>query len=146
MKFPTTEWFQALADTSAQKPDVFRRLGFCDAAVGIKVLADDGLAEDRGFVLTFDGYKCKSVKDTAAPAEASDFVLEGKFGAWKEMVENVRANHGPDLKHTLNYLTLPGVPMKVVAGDQLKQDLFFRYNGTLQEFFNGAESVETEFF
>ncbi len=40
---------------------------------------------------------------------------------------------------------MPGVPIKIVAQDQLKQDLFFRYNGTFQEFFNGAQHLDTEF-
>ena len=145
MKFPTVEWFRALEQQAQQRVETFRRLGFCDATVGVKVLADRGLGEDRGFVLSFDGYRCKSVESTAQPEKAADFVLEGKYGAWKEMIENIRANGGPDLNHTLNYLTLPGDPIKIIAEDQLKQDLFFRYNGTLQEFFNGAQHVETEF-
>lgn len=145
MKFPTAEWFQALESQAAQNVETFRRLGFCDATVGIKVLAGNGFGEDRGFVLRFDGYRCKAVEEVAEPGKVSDFVLEGKYGAWKEMIENIKANGGPDLNHTLNYLTLPGDPITVTARDQLKQDLFFRYNSTLQEFFNGAQHVETEF-
>ncbi len=145
MKFPTVEWFEALERQAEQNVEKFRRLGFCDASVGIKVLAENGLGEERGFVLSFDGYVCKAVEEVAAPEKVADFVLEGKYGAWKEMIENIKANGGPDLNHTLNYLTLPGDPIKVTAEDQLKQDLFFRYNGTLQEFFNGAQHVDTEF-
>ncbi len=145
MRFPTVEWFQALESQAAQNVEKFRRLGFCDANVGINVLAGNGLGEDRGFVLRFDGYRCKAVEEVGEPQKVADFVLEGNFGAWKEMIQNIRANAGPDLKHTLNYLTLPGDPIKIIAADQLKQDLFFRYNGTLQEFFNGAQHVETEF-
>lgn len=113
--------------------------------MGIKVLAENGPRENRGFVLRFDGYRCKAVEEVAEPGKVADFVLEGKYGAWKEMIENIRANAGPDLKHTLNYLTMPGDPIKIIAEDQLKEDLFFRYNGTFQEFFNGAQHVETEF-
>ncbi len=145
MKFPTVEWFQALKREAAQNADKFRRLGFCDATVGIKVLAENGPRENRGFVLRFDGYQCKAVEEVAEPGKVADFVLEGKYGSWKEMIENITANGGPDLKHTLNYLTLPGDPIKIMAEDQLKEDLFFRYNGTLQEFFNGAQHVQTEF-
>jgi len=145
MKFPTVEWFQALEREAAQNVEKFRRLGFCDASVGIKVLAGNGFSKDRGFVLSFDGYRCKAVEEVTEPEKVADFVLEGKYDTWKEMIENIRANAGPDLKHTLNYLTMPGDPIKIVAEDQLKQDLFFRYNGTFQEFFNGAQNVETEF-
>ena len=145
MKFPTVEWFQALKRQAAQNADKFRRLGFCDATVGIEVLTENGPRENRGFVLKFDGYRCKAVEEVAEPGQVADFVLQGKYNTWKEMIENIRANGGPDLKHTLNYLTLPGDPIKIMAEDQLKQDLFFRYNGTFQEFFNGAQHLETEF-
>jgi hypothetical protein len=145
MKFPTVEWFQALVSLAEDNIEEFRRLGFCDAAVGIMVEAENGAGEDRGFVLRFDGYRCKAVTEVSDPQKVADFVLEGRYGAWKEMIGNIKANGGPDLKHTLNYLTLPGDPIKITAPDQLKRDLFFRYNGTLQEFFNGAQHVETEF-
>ncbi len=145
MKFPTVEWFQALADLAEVNAEEFRRLGFCDADMGIKILSENGRGEDRGFVLSFDGYRCKSIREVPDPAKVADFVLEARYGTWKEMIENIRANGGPDLKHTLNYLTLPGDPIKVSAADQLKRDLFFRYNGTLQEFFNGAQHIQTEF-
>ena len=145
MKFPTVEWFQALEREAAQNVEKFRRLGFCDASVGVKILAGNGFGEEQGFVLSFDGYRCKAVEEVTEPEKVADFVLEGKYDTWKEMIENIRANAGPDLKHTLNYLTMPGDPIKIIAQDQLKQDLFFRYNGTFQEFFNGAQHVATEF-
>ncbi len=145
MKFPTVEWFEALEEQAAAKIDTFRRLGFCDAIVGVKILAENGTDSDRGFVLTFDGYTCNSVEEVADPASVADFVLEGRFGAWKEMIENITANGGADLSHTLNYLTLPGDPIKCVAADQLKDDAFSRFISTFQEFFDGAQRVQTEF-
>jgi len=145
MKFPTVEWFQALEEQATQRAETFRRLGFCDATVGIKVLAEGELAKERSFVspsMATDARWCRRCRTE----KVADFVLEGKYGVWKEMIENIRNNRGPDLRHTLNYLTLPGDPIRINAQDQLKQDLFFRYNGTLQEFFNGAQQVKTEFF
>ena len=67
------------------------------------------------------------------------------FSAWKEMIENITANGGPDLSHSLNFLALPGDPIKVTSADQLKDDVFSRFIGTFQEFFDGAQHVETEF-
>ena len=61
------------------------------------------------------------------------------------MIENIRQNGEADLSHTLNVLTMPGIPLQLEAPDQLKADLFFRFNQTFQEFFNGAAAVETEF-
>ena len=61
------------------------------------------------------------------------------------MIENIRANHGPDLEHTLNYLTFPGDPMQVSGPDQLQVDAFYRYNQNVQSFFNGASEIETTY-
>jgi hypothetical protein len=144
MKFPSESWFQALQERAAAKPDRFKRLGFVDATVGILVQPDNGGAP-AGFTLEFRGYDCRKVAATQQPERAADFVLTGPYPAWKEMIENIRSNGEADLQHTLNVLTMPGVPLKLEAEDQLKADLFFRYNQTLQEFFNGAAEVETEF-
>jgi hypothetical protein len=81
--------------------------------------------------------------DDAAP---SHFVLEASLSTWREMIENIRAHGGtPDLQHTLNYLTLPDVPMVVSGPDQLEVDTFYRYNETLQRFFNAAARVPTAY-
>ena len=145
MKFPTVEWFEALEEQANANIDTFRRLGFCDAIVGVKILAENGTGSDRGFILTFDGYSCNSVEEVADPAAVADFVLEGRLGAWKERIENIIENGGADLSHTLNYLTLLGDPIKCVATDQMKDDVFSRFISTFQEFFDGAQRVETEF-
>jgi len=145
MKFPTVEWFEALEKEAEKNSDTFRRLGFCDALVGVKVLAENGQDKDRSFLLTFDGYSCDSVQEVDNIEQASDFVMEASFGAWKEMIENIATNGGADLSHTLNFLALPGVPIKVTSADQLKDDVFSRFISTFQEFFDGAQHVETEF-
>ena len=145
MKFPTVEWFEALEEQAEKNSDTFRRLGFCDALVGVKVLAENGQNRDRSFLLTFDGYTCNSVAEVDNVEQKADFVMEARYGAWKEMIENITANAGPDLTHTLNFLALPGVPIKVTSADQLKDDVFSRFISTFQEFFDGAQHVETEF-
>ena len=145
MKFPTVEWFEALEKEAEKNSDTFRRLGFCDALVGVKVLAENGQDKDRSFLLTFNGYSCDSVQEVDNIEQAADFVMEAKLGAWQEMIENIAANGGADLSHTLNYLVMPGVPMKVTSQDQLKDDVFSRFISTFQEFFDGAQHVKTEF-
>ncbi len=144
MKFPSTTWFEALREHADEKRDRFRSLGFVDASVGVLVEPDNGDAPG-GFVLEFSGYGCKQVRQSSDPASEADFVVVGPSGVWQEMLENIQSNGGADLNHTLNVLTLPGVPLKIEAEDQLKEDLFFRYNQTFQEFFNGAAEIETEF-
>ena len=145
MKFPTVEWFEALEKEAEKNVATFRRLGFCDAAVGVKVVAENGQKQDRSFLLTFDGYSCDSVQEVDDIEQAADFVMEAKFSAWQEMIENITSNGGADLSHTLNYLVMPGVPIKVTSQDQLKDDVFSRFISTFQEFFDGAQNVKTEF-
>jgi hypothetical protein len=80
--------------------------------------------------------------EDAAPEH---FVLEASLDTWREMIDNIRANAGPDLTHTLNYLTFPDEPMRVTGPDQLEVDAFYRYNQSLQRFFNGAVAVPTAY-
>lgn len=144
MKFPSQAWFAALQEKAAARAERYHQLGFAEAAVGVKIEPSNGGAA-KGFVLDFHGYGCRNIVESDAPEAEADFVLSGPYPAWKEMIENIRQNGEADLSHTLNVLTMPGVPLKLQADDQLKADLFFRYNSTLQEFFNGAAALETEF-
>src|SRR5262249_7358031 len=69
--------------------------------------------------------------------------------AWKEMIESIRTHGAADLTHTLNYLTLPDWPLRLVAVNeeegQLDIDRFYRYQESLQAFFDEAAAVETRF-
>ena len=144
MKFPSTQWFEALQIQAAQKPDKFKKFGFVDANVGVMVAPKNG-GPGAGFILEFKGYGCKRVSEADNPAELADFVVTGTSDAWQEMIENIHSNGEADLDHTLDALTLSGASLKIEAEDQLQEDLFHRYSQTLQEFFNGAAEIETEF-
>ncbi len=141
-KFPSRKWFEDLAERAAADVELFKKLGYVEAAVGIKI--DEG-GNGRGYVLEFDGYRVKTVAETDDPVPASDFTIEGTLDTWTEMVRNIQKNGEPDLDHTLNRLTMAGVPMKVVAADQLGEDMFYRASQTFQAFFNEAAHVPTEF-
>lgn len=143
VSFPSVEWFEALGERVAADKEMFRHLGYFDADVGIKIDANG--AGTRGFVVRFEDYGVRSVRPIAEPEAIADFTIEGSLDAWTEMVRNIVEHGEPDLDHTLNRLTMAGVPLRVVAGDQLKTDLFYRYNQTIQEFFNEAARVPTEF-
>ena len=78
-------------------------------------------------------------------ASPEHFVIEAPPAAWREMIENIRAHDGPGLEHTLNYLTVPDDPMEVTGPDQLQIDAFYRYNQSLQRFFNAAAGIETSY-
>ncbi|MCP5031803.1 MAG: hypothetical protein GY939_08365, partial [Actinomycetia bacterium] len=142
MRFPSTEWFEALKNEASANEETFRRLGFCDADVRIDVRAGVGT---RRFVLTFRDYGCTLVAELEdADSPVVDFALAADLDVWREMVENIRQNGEADLSHTLNFLQLPGT-IELVADDQGKADLFYRFSQTFQEFFNGADAVPTEF-
>ena len=66
---------------------------------------------------------------------------------WREMVANIAENGAADLSHTLNTLDLDRADGLATSrhGDQVREDLFFRYNQTLQFFFDASASVDTEF-
>jgi hypothetical protein len=141
--FPSVEWFEALGERVAEDRDLFRRLGYFDANMGVKIDANG--AGTKGYVVQFEGYGVKGVHATPAPEQEADFTIEGAIDAWTEMVDNIRINGEPDLLHTLNRMTMAGTPLKVVAHDQLQTDVFYRFNQTIQAFFNEAAEVPTEY-
>jgi len=141
-KFPSTEWFDAVrAAFNAEESFQGGGGGACNALVGAKI-------GDRRFLVTFEGRECSAAAeiDEKALAEA-DFYLDMPATQWREMVENIAKNGRADLHHTLNTLDLDredGLAHSV-HGDQYREDLFFRYNQTLQYFFDASARVKTEF-
>jgi len=95
----------------------------------------------------FEEYSVIEVKEVGEEESANaDFILETDIDVWQEMVENIAAGQGrPDLDHSLNKLSLPGTPIRLWSLDPLARDLFFRYNQSLQEFWNASAEIETVF-
>lgn len=146
--FPSLDFFERLGELMNRQPAKYEQLGWCDIRILCAVVADDPLNEDEYYGLEFDTFDCAAVEKVAAanPAEAmaafdADCVLEAYYSTWREMLEAIRANGSADLTHTLNYLTLPDVPMRAWGPDQERADKFFRFNQTLQEFFNDASQL-----
>ncbi|HZR81594.1 MAG TPA: hypothetical protein VFD92_10900 [Candidatus Binatia bacterium] len=142
--FPSTEWFQALARRMEQDEAAYRALGSIECTMVVRVETPE---RADLYELVFRGLKVRSVRrlgrlEDAAPGH---FVLSASLATWREMIDNIRANAGPDLAHTLNYLTFPDDPMQVSGPDQLEVDAFYRYNQTLQRFFAGAADVPTAY-
>jgi hypothetical protein len=148
--FPSAGWFRALADLMAAQPEKYRKLGAMDLTLVPRITFPDGHAET--FAVEFEGNRCRAVERVDRPEcvrGRHPVILEGEYGAWKEMIESIRRNGHADLEHTLNYLTLPDWPLRLVPVDaaegQLDVDRFYRYNETLQEFFDEASRIETRF-
>lgn len=147
LTFPSLEWFARLGELMEENRAVHEHVGEIDCSCVWTVFDADGQGTDRHFRTTFELY---SMTDVAEVSEAdrvkANFILETDVWVWKEMLENIAANGGrPDLEHSLNRLSLPGVPIRVWAEDPLEHDMFFRFNGSLQEFVNAAEKIPTAY-
>jgi len=142
--FPSTDWFQALSRRMEQEEAEYRRLGSIDCTMVVQI---ETSGAPELYEVAFEGFRARSVRRLARLEDASPghFVLEAPLATWREMIDNIRANGGPDLEHTLNYLTFPDYPMRVSGPDQLEVDTFYRYNQSLQRFFNGAAEVPTAY-
>lgn len=142
--FPSADWFRALAVAMERAAERYRRLGTIDLVLVAKIDSADG---SECYELTFAGYRCTAVRRLASPAEASPsaVVLEGPDEAWRGMIRSIEHEGKADLAHTLNTLTLADVPMRLVAEDQLAIDAFYRFQETLQQFFDEAAGFRTAF-
>ena len=138
--FPSVEWVQAVQQLVNADPE-FRRLGSVDAGMGVKV-------GSRVFVITFEAFECVSVEEgSEAGLDDLDFYLELSEADWRELIENTKANGGADRQHTLNTLDLmkeDGLSQNA-TGDQLRADIFFRINESLQHFFDSSAQLDTVF-
>ena len=84
---------------------------------------------------------------TAEDLDDLDFYLELTEAGWRDLVENTKSNGGADRRHTLNTLDLTkenGLSQNA-TGDQLRADIFFRVNQSLQHFFNLSAQLDTVF-
>ena len=146
-KFPSEEWFGALADKMREDRASFEPLGSIDCTMVVQV--DDPANQQRQDLIEvkFRSYEVESVRRLATldDAEPDHFVIEATLDTWHEMIDNIISNGRPDLEHTLNFLTFPDDPMVVDGPDQLQVDTFFRYNQSLQLFFNGAAKMATQY-
>ena len=138
--FPSVEWFQALQELVNVDPE-FRRLGSVDAVMGVSV-------GERVFMITFEAFECVEVKEgTKFDLINADFFLNMNIEQWQDLINNTRENGAADRSHTLNTLDLmiEGGISDNATGDQLRADIFFRVNQSLQHFFDSSAQVETVF-
>lgn len=145
--FPSLAWFHRLAHVMNANRARQEQLGYVDCVAQFTVI--DGGLEGTPFAVqvTFEEFEALDVC-VARPADdgRADFALEGSLATWRAMIESIAAGGGrPDLEQTLNRLSHFGTPMRVVADDPLRRDLFFRYNQSLQEFVNAAATFTTRF-
>jgi hypothetical protein len=140
INFFSDEWYGDLADNMRENRALFEPLGSIDCTMVIEV--GDPPKQDL-IEVKFKSYEVASVRrlTTLDDAEPNHFVVTATRETWREMFDNIIGNGHPDLEHTLNFLTFPDDPMVVDGPDQLQIDAFYRYNQSLQLFFNGAAAV-----
>ena len=137
--FPSVEWFEAVIAV-ANEDGRLRKLGTCDAVMGVKVL-------DKAFEITFEAFDCVGVREIPSGKLAeTDFYLEMPFETWQGMLENIKERGGtPDRHYTLNTIDFLDPDGFAKSDDQSKKDAFYRYGQTFQQFFNASSEIETAF-
>ncbi len=76
-QFPSLEWFETIR-TLVNQDGRLRKLGTCDAVMGVKV-------QDQAFEITFDAFDCVGVREISlADLAKTDFYLEASFNASAE--------------------------------------------------------------
>ena len=148
--FPSAGWFRRLGHCMAAQREKYRKLGAVELTLVPRITFPDGHAET--FSVEFEGDHCRAVEqldDVRSAQGRHPLILEGDYGAWKEMIENIHVHGHADVQHRLDHLTQPEWSLRVVAADgaegQLDVDRFHRYSETLQEFFDESSRIETRF-
>ena len=136
--FPSVAWFEELRRLVNDDPG-YRQIGTVDASMGVKV-------GDEVFVVTFEAFECSSVRSgNEYDLINVDFFIEMESDAWKAMLENIKANGGAEAGQTLVSLDMLNEISNNATGDQLRADMFFRYNQSLQHFFDLSANLNTVF-
>ncbi len=137
-EFPSVEWFNTAGDL-LNKSDSFKRLGTCDTQMGVAV-------GDRYFEVDFEAFEMAAAKQIDAERAAElDFVLTQDYDAWKAMLQDIKANGRATHEFTLNSLDLRSDAEFAKGKDYNRRDAFYRFNQTLQEYFDMSAKMDTTF-
>ena len=136
--FPSVEWFDAIKNIVNQDPE-FRALGTVDSVIGVKV-------GGKIYELIFEAFECTNVREaTDNDLRDMDFWLEQPYDKWQDMVENIKRNGKAGLSHTLNTLDLSMPEGLARSHDGYRRDAFYRFNQSIQDFFNASAKIDTQF-
>lgn len=136
--FPSVEWFKAAADL-LNRSDSFKRLGTCDAEMGVQV-------DDRYYEVDFEAFEVRDAREIdARRAEELDFTLVQSGEAWQAMLNDIKKNGRATHDFTLNSLDLKSTEEFARGKDYHRRDAFYRFNQTFQEYFDLTANMETAF-
>ena len=141
--FPEPAWFLALGRLMEAEGPLFQRLGFAETRFVIRVIPyTEGNGGETLVGLIIDGYRLASAALISdLKAFDPDFVICAKRSVWNRMLDEIAESGRPSLRHTLSSLALMGEDMWLESSDQLREDKFYRYNQTLQEYLNLASRL-----
>jgi len=145
VEFPSLAFFQTLQTLMRQEEARFRRLGFIDTTFGVHITSVN--SQQWRYLLAFEVFDCREVTEVGDfDLSAIDFVIQGDLTAWVEMLKNIHQHQGADVTHSLNTLTHFGERLQILYDDPDNRDKFFRFQESIQEFFDLARMFDLEFF
>lgn len=142
--FPSLEWFKEL-NRLVTDGDVFRKRGSgqADTRMGVKV-------GDEVFVVAFEAYEISEPEQVAeANLSELDFYLEQSPEEWKAMLVNIKEHGRAEGLFTLNSLDAIAddgfAKSNADYRDGDARDAFYRFNQTLQDYFDTSAQLDTVF-
>jgi len=138
--FPSVEWLQALGKLASEDA-TYRKFGRVDVLMGLKV-------GERCFRITFDVFDIGDVREIDAEGlKELDFYVAMTPAQWRAMLDSTRQEGHAGLEYTLNTLDLKledGLHHNALD-DGYRADKFFRFNESLQRFFDLSANLETTY-
>jgi hypothetical protein len=93
-----------------------------------------------------EAFECTNVREAGEnDLRDMDFWLEQPWDKWQEMLENIKSNGAADLSHTLNTIDLSMPESLARSHDGYRRDAFYRFNQSIQDFFNASAKIETQY-
>jgi len=136
--FPSLEWFEALRDIVNSDP-AFRQSGTVDLVMGVDV---GGVA----FKVVFDAWDVAEVATLDNPdSDEIDFVLRMSADNWRDLIQNIHDHGKADRHHTLNSLDLQSEDNVAQGSDYHRRDKFYRFNQSIQDFFDASARIDSTF-
>ncbi|MSP23512.1 MAG: hypothetical protein EXR66_11075 [Dehalococcoidia bacterium] len=140
LAFPSVEWFQALADITKEDP-TYKKFGRLNAVIVFK-------CGDKHISTNFDVLNIHEIREVDENHRRdADFVIDMEPDVWRGMLDDINQHGHASLDWTLNTLDLRfDEPIhRNELQDGFKADMFFRYNPSLQVFFDNASKLTTKF-
>jgi hypothetical protein len=143
VEFPQNDWFAALGRLMEAEGEIFRRTGYCETRFVVRVLPDrEDEEQPRDVWIELNGYALSHAQSVGDIAQYDpDFIVCGRQAVWTRMLDEIQRGGHPESRRTLSSLALLGEELWLESTDQLREDKFYRYAQTLQEFFNLASKL-----